>query len=138
MMQDQLKVTRNREDFIGASLFVVKNLIDDKIASVLIAAISMMNEMMRKLKPQASSYNQSLVEYILEKMSDCLGHNNQKIRTISEDTFANFPIYPLTNKEVCYRALAQVGKREKPPKILAGRLKMINRIVKEYQLGKDY
>jgi hypothetical protein len=30
------------------------------------------------------------------------------------------------------------GKREKPPKVLGGRLKMINKIVKEHQLGRDY
>ena len=29
-------------------------------------------------------------------------------------------------------------KREKPPKILTGKLKMIGKIVSEYQLGKNY
>lgn len=30
------------------------------------------------------------------------------------------------------------SKREKPPKIVSGRLKMICKIVSEYQLGKSY
>jgi len=36
MVLDELKRTNNRQDFIGACLFVVKNLIDDKIATVLL------------------------------------------------------------------------------------------------------
>lgn len=31
-----------------------------------------------------------------------------------------------------------IGKRDKAPKILVGRLKMLNRLVQEFQLGKDY
>lgn len=65
MVLSELRNTRNREDFIGACLFVVKNLIDDKIASVLVAAMNLISEMLKKLKPQASSYNQPLVEFIL-------------------------------------------------------------------------
>ena len=53
-------------------------------------------------------------------------------------TYGTFPIYHLTNKDTCYKALAIIGKRDKPPKILVGRLKMINRLVKEYQLGRNY
>lgn len=41
-----------------------------------------MTEMLKKLKPQQSSYNQPLVDYILDKMSDYLGHVNEKIRAI--------------------------------------------------------
>lgn len=51
-------------------------MIDDKIASVLISVITLMAEMLKKLKPQTNSYNQPLVDYILEKMADYLGHNN--------------------------------------------------------------
>ena len=65
MVLDELKRTRNREDFIGASLYVVKNLVDDKIASVLLANFTLMTDMLKKLKPQHSSYNQPLVDYIL-------------------------------------------------------------------------
>lgn len=97
-----------------------------------------MGEMLKKLKPQPNSYNQPLVDYIIEKMGDYLGHNNEKIKSLTEVTFGNFPIYHLTNKEVCYRVLATIGKRDKPPKIQVGRLKMLAKIVKEYQLGKDY
>lgn len=39
---------------------------------------------------------------------------------------------------MCYRALANAGKRDKAPKILVGRLKMLSKIVKEFQLGKNY
>ena len=49
MVLSELKNTRNREDFIGACLFVVKNLIDDKIASVLVAAMNLISEMLKKL-----------------------------------------------------------------------------------------
>ena len=48
------------------------------------------------------------------------------------------PIYQLTNKDTCYKCLSMTYKREKPPKILTGRLKMISKIVAEYQLGKNY
>ena len=65
MVLDELKVTRNRQDFIGACLYVVKNLVDDKIASVLLSNFNLMTEMLKKLKPQQSSYNQPLVDYIL-------------------------------------------------------------------------
>ncbi len=98
-----------------------------------------MTEMLKKLKPQQSSYNQPLVDYILDKMSDYLGHVNEKIRAIVEDAFGNiFPMYHLIGKDNCYRALASIGKRDKPPKILAGRLKALNKLVIDYQLGKDY
>lgn len=76
MVLEQLKATRNRQDFIAACLFVVKNLIDDKIAPVFIAATQLMGEMLKKLKPQGSSYNDPMVEYILDKMADNLGHMN--------------------------------------------------------------
>jgi hypothetical protein len=55
-------------------------LIDDKIASVLYAAINLMGEMMKKLKPQANPHNQQLVDYILERIADYLGHINEKIK----------------------------------------------------------
>jgi hypothetical protein len=56
-----------------------------------------------------------------------------------EDAFGNiFPMYHLIGKDSCYRALTIIGKRDKPPKILAGRLKALNKLVVDYQLGKDY
>lgn len=76
MVANQLKNTRNRQDFIAACLYVIKNLIDDKIASVLYAAINLMGEMMKKLKPQANPHNQQLVDYILQRIADYLGHIN--------------------------------------------------------------
>lgn len=57
-----------------------------------------MSEMMKKLKPQANSYNQPLVDYILEKMGDQLGNMNEKIRSITEETYGTFPMYHLTNR----------------------------------------
>lgn len=47
-------------------------------------------------------------------------------------------MYHLTNKDVCYRALSNIGKRDKAPKILVGRLKMLNKIVRENQLGNEF
>jgi hypothetical protein len=83
MCLDELKTTRNREDYIGACLYVVKHLIDDKIATVLISTMGLMGEMMRKLKPRESTYNQPLVDYILERMADFLGHINEKVKNIA-------------------------------------------------------
>lgn len=98
-----------------------------------------MTEMLKRLKPQQSSYNQPLVDYILERMSDYLGHVNEKLRLTVEDAFGNiFPMYHLIGKDSCYKALTIIGKRDKPPKILAGRLKVLNKLVIDYQLGKDY
>lgn len=54
--------------------------------------------MMKKLKPQANPHNQPLVDYILEKMGDYLGHINEKIKNVTEDAYGNFPMYHLTNK----------------------------------------
>lgn len=71
-------------------------------------------------------------------MADYLGHTNDKVRSIAEETFGNLPIYRLTDKEFCYRALIMPSKREKPPKVVIGRLKMLTRIIKENQLGKNY
>lgn len=139
MVQTELNMTKNRQDFIGACLYVVRNLIDDKIASVLLGAFNLLTEMLKKLKPQQSSYNQPLVDYILDKMSDYLGHTNERIRVTAEDAFGNvFPMYHLIGKDSCYKAISTIGKRDKPPKILAGRLKTLNKLVKDYQLGKDY
>ena len=50
----------------------------------------------------------------------------------------NLPAFPLTNKDVCYNILTAIGKRDKPPKIVAGRLKTIEAIVSNFQLGKNY
>jgi hypothetical protein len=50
----------------------------------------------------------------------------------------NLPTYQLTNKDVCYDSLTKIGKREKPPKILSGRLKALSQIVGNFQLGKNY
>lgn len=47
-------------------------------------------------------------------------------------------MYHLIGKDSCYKALTIIGKRDKPPKILAGRLKVLNKLVIDYQLGKDY
>ena len=80
MTLEELQQTRNKQDFIGACLFVVKNLIDDKIATVLLSTFNLLVEMLKKLKPQPSTYYQPMVDYILDKMGDYLGHTNEKIR----------------------------------------------------------
>lgn len=48
------------------------------------------------------------------------------------------PSYQLTNKDICYDSLTKIGKRDKPPKILSGRLKMLNQLISDFQLGKNY
>ena len=83
MVIEKLKMTQNKQEFIGAGLYVVKNLIDDKIASVLISVVTLMGDLMKKLKPAANSSHLPLVEYILEKMADYLGHINEKIRGVT-------------------------------------------------------
>ena len=47
-------------------------------------------------------------------------------------------MYHLIGKDSCYKALTIIGKRDKPPKILAGRLKMLCRLINNYQLGRDF
>lgn len=119
-------------------LFAIKCVIDDRIASVLIAVLEVFDIFMRKMKPGANSNNLTYAEYIMERICDYLGHANQKIVSISETIYSNLPVYQLTPKDVCYKCLTMTYKREKPPKIQAGRLKMITKIVNEYQLGKNY
>lgn len=34
--------------------------------------------------------------------------------------------------------MTRIGKRDKPPKILTGRLKILSQLVSNYQLGKNY
>ena len=53
---------------------------------------------------------------------------------MTEDVYMNLPAFPLTNKDVCYNILTAIGKRDKPPKIVAGRLKTIEAIVSNFQL----
>ncbi len=48
------------------------------------------------------------------------------------------PIYHLTNKEVTFKGLSTLGKRDKPPKITTGRLKMLGKLIQDYQLGTNY
>ena len=47
-------------------------------------------------------------------------------------------MYHLIGKDNCYKALTVIGKRDRPPKILAGRLKTLTKLVSNYQLGHDY
>lgn len=44
----------------------------------------------------------------------------------------------MTNKDVCYDSLTRVGKRDKPPKILSGRLRTLSQLVNGFQLGKNH
>ncbi len=78
---------------------------------MLALTIDLMGEMMKKMKPQGNSLNLPQVEYILDKMADYLGHNNEKIRSSTENVYSNLPVYHLTNKEVCYRSLTVISKR---------------------------
>ena len=71
-------------------------------------------------------------------MNDYLGHTNEKIKRLTEDVYVSLPTHKVTSKDICYRALTTIGKREKPPKILVGRLKTISEIVTNFQLGKNY
>ena len=74
----------------------------------------------------------------MERMNDYLGHTNEKIKRLTEDIYVSLPTHKLTAKDLCYRVLTVVGKREKPPKILTGRLKTISDIVNNFQLGRNY
>jgi hypothetical protein len=48
------------------------------------------------------------------------------------------PTSQVANKDVCYDALTKIGKRDKPPKILTGRLKTLGQLLGNFQLGKNY
>jgi hypothetical protein len=39
---------------------------------------------------------------------------------------------------VCYESLTKLGKRDKPPKVLTGRLKTLSQLIGNYQLSKNY
>lgn len=93
---------------------------------------------MKKMKPQGNPQNMSNIEYIMDKLADYIGHNNATIKNISGEMFLDFPKYQITNKDLCYRYLTMASKREKPPKIVASRLKILESIIRDYKLGKNY
>lgn len=71
-------------------------------------------------------------------MNDYLGHTNEKIKRLTEDIYVSLPTHRLTSKDLCYKVLTIIGKREKPPKILTARLRVISEIVANFQLGRHY
>jgi hypothetical protein len=59
---------------VTASIFVVRKLINDKIISVLSELIDFFDMLMRKFKPASNVSAASDIYYILNNMSDYLGH----------------------------------------------------------------
>lgn len=71
---------RLNEQFVAASIFVVAKLIDDNLLSLLIAVVDYFGMMMKKFRPAAIGQAAKNVRYILEKLSDYLGHSSDKLR----------------------------------------------------------
>lgn len=138
MVKDEVLSGQNKGQMGEAFLYVVKKMIDDKNVSVLLGTLELFGLGMKKLRPPQGHPYQGLAEFTMEKMNDYLGHTNEKVRRVTEDIYASLPTYPLTNKDVCSGVLTVLGKRDKPPKILAGRLKMLETIVGNFQLSKNY
>lgn len=126
MVRDEIANGRGSKiKVIDAFFYVIRKMIDDKNAAVLLQTLDLFGIGLRKLKPEPIGSLVNSCDYILEKMNDYLGHTNEKIRRLTEDIYISLPTYKITSKDVCYRALTVLGKREKPPKILVGRLKML-------------
>lgn len=117
---------------------MVKKLADDKNITVLLSVLDFFAIGMKKLKPPAGNPFSQFIDEILDKINDYLGHSNEKVRRTTEEVYLNLPTYQLTNKDTCYESLTKQGKREKPPKILTGRLKMLNQLIGNFQMGKSY
>ena len=67
---------KEAEEFILASVFVVRRLMDDKIISVLVVLMDFFGMMMKKFKPAQIGAASKHIQYILEKLGDYIGHNN--------------------------------------------------------------
>lgn len=91
---------------------------------------------MKKVRPPPQGNTQKHVLFILEKLVEYLGHNNQKFREECEDVFASLPSHLLTPSEMCYQVLCETGK-DRFPKVTVGRLKMIERIMAKYEMGSS-
>lgn len=81
-----------------ASVFVVMKLIDDRIMSVLIELVDFFGMMMKKCRPKQIGAANKHVRYVLERLAEYLGHNNEKFREECEDVFASLPSHALTNR----------------------------------------
>lgn len=72
---------KNESDqFVIASIYIIKKLIDDKILSVLVQIVDYFGMMMKKMKPKALGPTSKNIHYILQRLSDYLGHNNEKFK----------------------------------------------------------
>lgn len=67
---------KEADDFILASVFVVRKLMDDKIISILVGLMDFFGMMMKKFKPTQIGTASKNIQYILEKLGDYIGHNN--------------------------------------------------------------
>lgn len=66
MIRDKLNGKVNdREGMIEATLFAIKCIIDDRIASVLISVLELFDTLMKKMKPGANPNSLPYAEYIL-------------------------------------------------------------------------
>lgn len=113
-------------------------MIDDKNISVLLNTLDFFGMGMKKLKPPSGNPYSQYVDEILDKSNDYLGHSNEKVKRTMEEIYLSLPNYQVTNKDVCYDSLTRIGKRDKPPKILTGRLRTLSQLVSGFQLGKNY
>jgi len=68
------------EQFVSASIFVVKKLIDENLLSLVIGVVDFFGMMMKKFRPGAIGQAVKNVRYILEKLCNYLGHSNDKLR----------------------------------------------------------
>lgn len=118
-----------------ASVFVVRKLMDDKIISVLVGLMDFFGMMMKKFKPAQIGAASKHVQYILEKLGDYIGHNNEKLRETCEDVLVSLPAHPLTSRDLCYDLLCE-GISSKPPKVVTARLLMLSKMIGKYRLGK--
>lgn len=124
------------EQFVDASVFVVKKLIDDRIMSVLMGIVDFFGMMMKKYRPKALGSANKNIRYILQRLSDYLGHTNEKFRETCEDVYASLPVHPLTSRQLCMEVLMSNSK-EKVPRVLTGKLNMLSRLVNKYKFDEE-
>jgi hypothetical protein len=67
---------KGAEEFVAASIFVVRKLIDDKIINVLLLTVDFFGMVMKKFRPGPIGSVSKHIQHILMKMAEYLGHNN--------------------------------------------------------------
>lgn len=59
---------------------MTKKLIGDKIMTVLLSIVDFFGMVMKKFRPGPIGAASKNIQQIMEKLSDYLGHNNEKLR----------------------------------------------------------